>query len=541
MNDDDNKHSPEFLREDRVEKNKRSVFEWLTGKEESEKDKLRKKLDKELKEAARKRAEEIEQVRAEQNQEEAETRKLKKKWRRRLLEKSKQQLEELQQDGAEPVDGYQMAQVMVAERIVHLHKMLDEDDLKKSEVKAVKIHIDFMGLLSEKLSQPELDMPAEIEEVYRAIVVSSQPDRDSTSPSAPEATPGRPHSPDVTNLPDRPTPEKPDPVGETKPELSLYGVAVASILTALRKVVRPERTATDGKNLSTKTDTPTATANPEKFVREPSVATATTNTRAVDQTAVTELHQAVQNMATPVDSLRRELSHQPTVERLAKIVAEAETAKHQEIFGTTPLVVAGTALSKRGSENLPESLRPEFVKTQAEVTKNESRPNQPEVAPKRDFETMTTGELVHLAENVPLGQGRYLATAFKRGEIGREDLIKVLKSHKKGLDYRQEFAGRAEKYRRQREASPEILRPPNDEPDQQTEKATNVAKTDKQSKTDDTEDNSALELNTPTAVAKQRATQANARLRQQSSVWLFYASVVLVFVVLIIVVVLLTS
>ena len=311
-------------------------------------------------------------------------------------------------------------------------------------------------------------------------------------------------------------------------------------MTALRRVVRPEKSVTDTNNLPTQPGVPTASVNPEIAHKLQPVMTDTKETKTPHQTQLAELRQAVKNMSMPLTNLKQELNHQPTVERLAKIVDEADTAKRQEAFEATPAMVA-SALATSRSTNLLGVPHQEFRKPEVIIAKNEIPPNQSEAAMKRDFETMTNGELVRLAERVPLGQGRYLATAFNRGEIGREDLIKVLKSHKKGLDYRQEFADRVEKYQRQREVSPEVLRPPGDEPDEPSQNDMSGAKTNKKTETTNSEDDAPLELDTPRDSAKRQATQTSARLRQQSTVWLFYASVVLVLLVMAIVLVLLNS
>ena len=86
MPDDDKQPSYERLDETNPEHNRRSFFNWLRGKEETDEEKLRKKLNEELKEAARTRAEQFEEERrTEEQREVAETRKLKKRWRAKLV------------------------------------------------------------------------------------------------------------------------------------------------------------------------------------------------------------------------------------------------------------------------------------------------------------------------------------------------------------------------------------------------------------------------------------------------------------------------
>ncbi len=460
--DDDTRRSPEFLREDRHEKNERSFFDWLRGKGESDEERLRKKLDKELKEAARRRAEDEELRRAEASNEEAETKKLKKKWRRTLLEKSRRQVEELSGDHHETPDGYTLAQLMVAERIVALHTTLEEEDLRRSEIKALKIHIDFMGLLSEKLSNPELEMPEEVEEVFKAVVEASSSEEileksqraeDRKSERAEENHEDKNLEPRTMNL--ESDTEDTTSTRHLQPEFALLrtqgrpGVKPLSGSTYVRGSGE-DGVASGGVSESEREklgniEQPlygAAIAGLVAAVRragnQPKTASVSTETIPSPAAPTRELADRARSVAPSTQSILHEIHHEQTLTRLAHAVSEADRLHvridlqrvKEQTLGT-PLIVAEQALQR--SHELRAS---------------------------PELESLSTAELVEMARDIPLGHGRYLAAEFTHGRLDREGLVKVLKSHRKGLDYRSEFTRRSANFLASREHSPERLASP---------------------------------------------------------------------------------
>lgn len=408
MQDDTTQRSPERLDETRHERGERSFFDWLVGeksKEETEEERLRKKLDKELKEAAKKRAEQFEEERrVEEQREVAETRKLKKRWRAKLVEKSRQRLEKAEADDS-PADGYAIAQLMVAERIVALHDMLSDEslDLRRSEIKALKIHIDFMGLLSEKLDTPELEVPAEIEQLYQTIAESVAETHDA------------PDSPPTPAPEQRATPNTPPPP-ESEHEAA-YRSFATSVVRSIREALQPPPAPATTSVPSPTSSEPneqlpySSTLQPETI---PQPARSTPE-QALTAPETTSLLSIIRETALPTETLMQEIHHTETVRRLAEVVERAETVAH-----TTE--------------------RPQSLTTET--------PETPRARPAGDIETWSESELVDTARSVSLGSGRYLAEAYRRGEIDRSGLIKVLKSYMKGRDYRTEFTQQHKAYRR---------------------------------------------------------------------------------------------
>lgn len=424
MQDSHIQKSPEFLDETKPERNERSLFERLLGKE-SDEERLRKKLDEELKEAARTRAEQFEEERrVEEQREVAETKKLKKRWRAKLFEKSQKMLLDAATNGDEPVDGVTIAKLMVAERIVRLYDMIQNDDLRRSEVKKLKIHIDFMGLLAEKLERPELEVPEEVEQLYVTIAASVAEVTGETPAPLPDATPTI-------------TPEIVPPLSEAD---AAYTQFAGSIVRAIRRVVSPLSSGRGGSSASQ----PSA-HTPETIPQD----TAT-------QRMAYKLLAAVEGAALSSASIRKEISQADTIRRLSHVVERAAVTERAPALvekkrpGIQATVEHLAAASLAHVDVVPP--RPEKDLPQPHVDRVEQTER-----PSKKIKHMTELELMQLAKTITIGHGRLLSDVYLHGEIDKEGLIKVLESHRKGRDFRSEFMLRRDAWRRHREASPEYL------------------------------------------------------------------------------------
>lgn len=423
MNDDEKDKSFERLDESRPERNERSFFDWLRGKEETEEsdeEKLRKKLDEELKEAARQRATEFEEERRqEEAREVAETKKLKKRWRKKLVEKSRVLLEQTATQGNNPSSGYDIARVMVAERIVQYHDVLEDEtlDLRRSEIKDLKLKIDFMGLLSEKLDRPQLEVPDEIEQLYQTIANSVE-----------EATGER--------LERR---SEPAPTPETQPvseEDVAYAAFAANIVSVIKRALLAEKTQpadTQGDNTEADdTMRPTTPIAPERS-SEP---------EPRGDSMFERIRATIRKTAPASSQIRQEISEGHTPHKLSEIIERVTLAETTQPHKPAAIAIAG--LVRREITPETEHRRPseEFY-----------------IPPNRKIKHMTEVELVALAKLVDVGSGQRLADIYIHGDIDREGMIKVLESYHKGWDYRSEFSFRREQWQHRKEASPEYVTP----------------------------------------------------------------------------------
>lgn len=408
MQDDDKQQSYERLDETNPERNHRSFFDWLRGREETDEEKLRKKLDEELKEAARKRATDFEEERrVEEEREVSETKKLKKRWRAKLVEKSKKLLDKTTERDDESTSGYEIAKLMVAERIVKLDEMLHDDtlDLRRSEVKALKINIDFMGLLSEKLDRPELAVPEEVGQLYQTIAASVE---ETTGETLPETTPEEPEAPPVSK------------------EDAAYTAFAGSIVQAIRRVMQTQLATPATTEVGTVNETPA----PTSVIRPKSTRPAS---------ATEQLLTIVQRTALSGEIIRKELSKTEQARKLADVVERAAIF-NRSIPSETPQP-------------------PKQTDAQPQKTSQETKQGF-DLAPNQKIKYLSESELLRLAAMVEIGAGRLLSDVYKRGEIDREGLVKVLESYNKQQDYRSELAHRRDTWRRQQQQSPERLAEP---------------------------------------------------------------------------------
>lgn len=491
MGDNKPNKSLEFIDETKPERDSRSLFEKLMDKE-TEEEKLRKKLDKELKEAARKRAEQSEEEqRLEEKREVAETRKLKKKWRARLVEKSKKLLEETANRGDEDtLNGYDIAKIMVAERIVKLNDILSTEDLRRSEIKSLKIHIDFMGLLSEKLDRPELEVPEEVEKLYETIAKSV--DDTSTSPDA------------ISN--EKPAEQRPEALPISEADVA-YTAFATRIVQAIRKVVRPQPQPSDQPEQISDPEFDYASVGDDNYLArtpaqlvQPPQATELPSAKVTpEQKTVYEapkkarnkaplaerLLSRVKKTALSTEALRKEIAHVETAKKLAHIVEKADTLERQAKRARESIVpslaIAGIARKEIPRRNQQSQVERRSDATSLVDSSPRPQPNNPELQPRpisknsdenktpeklpfgfeipknKKIKYMNELELAALSKVVQAGNGRRLYDVYKGGEIDKEGLIKVLESYNKGLDYRRELVNRREKWRRHKLESPEYL------------------------------------------------------------------------------------
>lgn len=341
--------------------------------------------------------------------------KVRKKWRALLRRKSEKQVDEFKKEDPETIDSYWLAQLMVAERILTLHAQLAESEPKTDERRQIKTELDVLGLLSEKLSDPDVEVPAEIEETYRTIVtVLEQSDQDVEVEKLPV----------IEDTPED-SPEAPDHTREHS--FKKYGTAV---IVALKQAVRAKKT-------------------PPEDARQP--ATPPILGRGASQ---------------PTPSVSKPLDHAPTPHQTpnvapgvaltaAVIIAEYGDRKYEKqgSLHTPPRAQtpeSPTTAPRPLYKEAPRTTQPE---TYSQTERTEETPALPEVlahGSPRKFEHMNTTELLQLAQSVSLGNGEYLARAYQSGKIDRDGLIAVLKTAARRGNYHDEFRRRSGEYIRMR-------------------------------------------------------------------------------------------
>lgn len=331
--------------------------------------------------------------------------KVRKKWRALLRRKSEKQVEEFKDEEPETIDSYWLAQLMVAERILVLHEHLRHSEPKTDERRQIKTELDVLGLLSEKLSDPEVEVPAEIEDTYRVIVsVLEQGDQEI----------------DIEKLPVvKDTPERPEITEQTREQsFKKYGAAV---IIALKQAVQSKK--------------------PGPVVQRPAGGGSSqpvTPTRPVEQTPTP--HQTPD--VAPGILLTSAVVIAELVERKDEEKAQQATQREQPVFET--IAVPKTARPEATAHPRREirAEEPRVVKTLTSLEPTIESSN-------RKFEHMKTEELLQLAQSISLGNGEYLSRAYQSGKIDRDGLISILKTAGRQGNYREEFRRRSAEYIRQ--------------------------------------------------------------------------------------------
>ncbi len=308
--------------------------------------------------------------------------------------------------------------------------MLNDEslDLRRSEVKALKINIDFLGLLSEKLSRPELEVPEEVEQLYQTIAESIE---DTTGEPVPETEQSRAFHQPNTPAPADSSPNRETDAPPTSEADASYTAFAAGIVYAIRRSVQKTE---DKENSKLETTSPAET----KSTESPTITTPEKTTSKVTKPLLDNIRQNAQS----TEQIRQEISRESSVRRMAEIVEKAEMintgTKTPAAVETAPIaaVIAATKLATGEKKVKSETAR--------------------EIFPDISMELWNEADLVRKAEQVDIGYGRRLAAAYRNGEIDREGLIKVLKSHKKHKNYLDEYRRQIVRWRKSREVSPEI-------------------------------------------------------------------------------------
>lgn len=344
-----------------------------------------------------------------------------------------------------------------------------------------------MGLLSEKIDRPELEVPEEVEQLYTTIAESVEA---VTGESIPHET-----APQSAEKPIVQGPEA-QPASEADTEYSLFA---SSIIRAIKKVIRPYTTnQSEGAGVG-----PDNQAQPADTTR-PTGRTETLREQAEAPRLTEKLLTVVKAVALSSEVIRQEIFHAETVRKLANVVEKAEilrthptdtparenTLVEKLVKTVTPIVAASEIVRSETSRDQPP--RPPEPPSKTEINRT-VKPDAPSTTPttetrsktktlptterytpekipapetrvetnldsQKRIKDMTELELTNLAKTIDIGNGRFLYDVYKRGEIDRESLVKVLESRKYGRDYRSELAFRRLAWRRHLEETQERLK-----------------------------------------------------------------------------------
>lgn len=449
----ENDSSPEPQPEQ--QRRKRSIFDIFRRDRETDDEVEQKKRDKELKKAAKIHARDV--IEPSPNEQDDARRKVKKRWRQRLLERSRRHAEQLRADETRrQLTGVEVAQLLVAERLLQLDHFLKTPSLPKTEKKAIKTSIDFIGLLSDKLDDPRHLMPPEIEQIYDTIVEEpeappSQPSPEGTAPETPEP-PGQDWRTPQTVPPDSkeqaPEPSTTPRTRKTPESSQRFGVFITKLVKVVQRAphqptpagqrpvpqappapyrtpqqppkpyTTPQPKSSHKQLQSPRPDEPSRTTTPDEFYGR-----------------VTREFQPTIVLPTPV-YIANHIETPQIMRRMQLVVETAETTPQPPRRTTEPAAPATppTTIARVDShikqENAPE---PTIAKPETQTRESSHEPDDTPV------QFWSLSRLLHEAAGIDVGHGRYLSYAYKRGEIDKNGLIAVIKAKKRNQDFRMAF------------------------------------------------------------------------------------------------------
>ena len=399
-----------------------------------------------------------------------------------------------------PHDPHLVARLMVAEHILAINEQLEEPEKAPKHIspKELTLALDYMGEIAEKLEDPSIESPPEIQDAYETLLQLTEEALEETPANdivqlvvnnMTNETMPRPE-PSPVYATDRPAVILPERVLEPEDHTSPPAVArVIRTLSSLRAAHnRPLPPAPDDLSpgpLKAPSDGGTrsipATGRPQY------ADTLTVPQRRYESSPVPrqpinhERPYALPSAAAPIAAVAISaalLHNRPdypkpseTFRPLPPEPSEAPRFRSKSEETSTSPFSSSRQESSSTPSHPPQAVAPLYEQPYHELIHN-THQNEPtpthtlppehetshSLPPKssRKIEHYPLYTLLHMAEAVPLGHGRYLREMFEKNEIDKEGLVKILKSRAKGKDFTQEFHRQYARFQHIK-SSPEFL------------------------------------------------------------------------------------
>jgi len=456
------------------ESREKPAWPWEKAPEEQE---IKRKSDKE--EGLKKKAEPKDEKKAEPKKEEQpeqkpSTQENKHERRSTLIEQSLALVAQYEEEPI-PRDATTLARLMIAHQVIHLHSQLEHpeqtDDLSNEAIEAT---LDYIAKLDAKFQDPTIELEPEIEQSYQEIIELAEATLEDTpnleavmndlTQEQSDVSPEESHPPFNTapknqnaaqNWAEQEFDRRKKAARETLPAVATAAALIYAVVHLGRRK-KPKLQSVENPQSESSISAADSASSP--------------TLQSPPQTATRSAEQPITTLSRP------EYTTPPT--RNEHVVIPPRRGSPN----LATAAIATSVIASRGSNETPrafssaETHHPShpLTKPTPELTRSEHAAPIIEQAPtaQRKIEHMPLPQLLAMAETVSLGQGQYLRREFEAGHIDKEGLVKILKSHAKGLDYRFEFRQQANKFAKLKATSPEFLHdasPINDTPDKQAE------------------------------------------------------------------------
>lgn len=382
-----------------------------------------------------------------------------------------------------PRDPSTLARLLVADQILTIHEQLEQPGTTRPTLSEPELlaRLDYFGELADKIEDPSSESSPEIEAAYIHVLglaeaALEQPDRVEAIIEAHQTAVELALLAEQPNSIDIPQGEQTPGAAEPPSPPSSLSAAASLLIRTLTQFTQPAVQATslaakaapqaqtnggDGSSNSRSLPHPIVSARP------PQSASARSSSHT---------HSAHTSLTAPerlVPATKRRSFRPLAVVALGSAVALGAKKPHQaETPRSSPLSSVAFNKELLASFSHPSSPpttsfeRPvSLAKSASEYTHAPARAELAQTAHFHPESNQTAQKLEHLplhsllrmATAIPVGHGNYLRQAFEKGQLDKEGLIKVLKSHRKGKDFLSEYRQQAARYRYLR-SSPEFLR-----------------------------------------------------------------------------------
>lgn len=460
---------------DEPENHEKPAWPWEKAPEEKEpkkrSDEKEEGLKKKTEPAAEKKAE---PKKEEQPEQKPNTQKEKHERRLTLIEQSLALVAQYEEEPI-PRDAATLARLMIAHQVVHLHSQLEHPEQTSDlSSEAIEATLDYIAKLDAKFQDPTIELEPEIEQSYQEIIelaeatLEDTPDleavmsdlvQEQSDASPEESNPLFSEAPksqnSIQDWAEQEFDRRKKAARETLPAVATAAALVYAVVhIGRRKKSKPQ----SAENPQSKSSSSAADSASSPILQSPA------------QTAIRPAEQLITTPSRP-ESTTPSTRNEHVVIPPRRVSPNLATA-----------AIATSVIASRNSSETPrpfspaETHHPSHPLTQPTPELNRSEHATPIIEPaplaQRKIEHMPLPQLLAMAETISLGQGQYLRREFEAGHIDKEGLVKILKSHAKGLDYRFEFRQQADKFAKLKDTSPEFLHnasPINDMRDEQAE------------------------------------------------------------------------
>lgn len=372
-----------------------------------------------------------------------------------------------------PRDAPTLARVMLAHRVVHLYEQLQHPDQLPEDIsiEAIEATLDYIVQLDDKFNDPFIETTPEIEASYHEIlelaeatlreephlekVVADinndvndtvQPRRESNSNFSTNPRQKADNSQQKPDLIQEEFDRRKTALNNTFAPLAAATALIYSITHLGRKKQKKQQTEAIGSTSDTQSVSQDTTSPSNEFTPSSSADHSSIHPSSAPRPETPFAPSSPPERARSLPA--REYNPIPPRHRPSTPVAAAAIATTLAISRSPERKQAPTPTSPNYTAPLTEAFSGQHPETPASERISSSD---------RKIEHMPLLQLLHMAEGIPLGHGRYLRQEFEAGNIDKDGLIKILKARSKGRDYQWEFREQAAQFATLKATSPEFL------------------------------------------------------------------------------------